>query len=176
MIRTRTISIFVILLAIAVVPLCAQNGTLKTKVSPTHAGVFVDGKYIGPAGYFAAAQKYPLSPGEHEVKLIDPRYEDLTTKVTITAGKTTTLKETMKPKELIKPPFGLLRVKNANPKAGVFLNGAFYGFVDEFDNAFQGLKLNPGEYDLKVVSAGATDFEQKVKIEADKTTLIHSSK
>lgn len=164
------------LVVATVLPLCAQNGTLKTKIAPNDAGVFVDGKYLGPAGYFAAASSFSVAPGEHEVKLVDPRYEDFTTKVTVTAGKTTTLKQTMKPKELIKPPFGVLRVKNANPKAGVFLNGYFYGFVDEIDNAFQGLLLNPGAYELKVVSPGGADFEQKVKIDADKVTLVHSSK
>jgi hypothetical protein len=168
----------VILAAFAsVVPLCAQTGTLRTKIAPNDAGVFVDGKYLGPAGYFAAASNFSVAPGDHEVKLVDPRYEDLTTKVTITAGKTTKLKETMKPKELAKPPFGVLRVKNKNPKAGVFLNGFFYGFVDEIDNHFQGLLLPPGEYDLKVTEpGGGDDFSQKVKVEASKTLIIHSSK
>ena len=35
---------------------------LKTKVDPTRAGVFVDGKYVGPAGRFGAARKYALAP------------------------------------------------------------------------------------------------------------------
>lgn len=176
MILIRQFSILLILSAIALAPLCAQNGTLKTKIAPNDAGVFVDGKYLGPAGYFASAQSFSVAPGEHEVKLVDPRYEDFTTKVTVTAGKTTTLKQAMKPKELIKPPYGVLRVKNTNPKAGVFINTYFYGFVDEIDNSFQGLLLNPGEYDLKVVVPGGSDFEQKVKIEANTTTVIHSSK
>ena len=33
-------------------------------------------------------------PGEHEVKLNDPRYEEFSTKVTITAGKTTVISQT----------------------------------------------------------------------------------
>ncbi|MEO8657342.1 MAG: PEGA domain-containing protein [Bryobacteraceae bacterium] len=175
MIRTRLISLLG-LLALLVGTLSAQTGTLKTKVAPNDAAVFVDGKYLGPAGYFASAQKYQVAAGEHELKLVDPRYEEYTGKITITAGKTTSVKEVLKKRELAKPPFGLLRVKNANPKAGVFLNNHFYGFVDEIDNTHQGLLLPPGEYELKVESPGAADFEQKVKIEADKTLLIHSSK
>lgn len=181
MIRMQALSrptvLFVAVALCTAIPLCAQTGTLKTKIAPNDAGVFVDGKYLGPAGFFAVGSTFPLPPGEHEVKLADPRYEEFTTKVSITAGKTTRLKQALKPKELIKPPFGLLRVKNTNPKAGVFINGYFYAFVDEIDNSFQGLRLNPGEYDLKVVSpGGGADFEQKVKIEADKVTLVHSSK
>ncbi len=162
--------------ALAVCPLWAQNGTLKLKVAPNDAAVFVDGTYLGPAGYFAAGSKYSVATGEHEIKLVDPRYEDFITKVSITSGKTTVLKQAMKPKELITPPWGLLRVKSTNPKAGVFLNDYFYAFVDEIDNSFQGLRLKPGEYDLKVVSPGSADYTEKVKIEADKVTLVRTSK
>ncbi len=58
--------------------------------------MFVDGKYLGPAANFKIARTYELSPGEHEVRLEEPRYEEIVTKVTITAGKKTVLKETMK--------------------------------------------------------------------------------
>jgi hypothetical protein len=56
--------------------------------------VFVDGKYLGPAANFRVARTYPVAAGEHDLKLVDPRYEELTTKVTITAGKKTTVHET----------------------------------------------------------------------------------
>src|SRR5215472_7800608 len=70
---------------------------LKTKVDPGRAGVFVDGKYVGPAANFRVGRKYGLSPGEHKIKLVEPRYEDVETTVTLTAGKTTVLSQTMKP-------------------------------------------------------------------------------
>jgi hypothetical protein len=53
---------------------------LKTKVNPGRAGVFVDGKYLGPAANFRMARKYTLAEGEHEVRPTEPRYEDLVTK------------------------------------------------------------------------------------------------
>ena len=58
--------------------------------------MFIDGKYVGPAANFKIARIYELSPGEHEVRLAEPRYEEIVTKVTITAGKKTVLKEQMK--------------------------------------------------------------------------------
>ena len=61
---------------------------LKTKVDPGRAGVFVDGKYMGPAANFKMGRKYAVAPGKHEVKLTDPRYEDFTTTVDVEAGKT----------------------------------------------------------------------------------------
>jgi hypothetical protein len=58
--------------------LAAQQGDtafLKTNVNPGRAGVFVDGKYVGPAGNFRIGRKYALPAGQHQVKLVDPRFE-----------------------------------------------------------------------------------------------------
>ena len=78
---------------------------------------------------------YALSEGEHEVRLSEPRYEDLAT--------------------------------------AVYVNDKFMGHAGEFNNSTQGLKLNPGEYALKIVPAsGGAGHEEKIRIEADKTTVI----
>src|SRR3954452_5260832 len=84
-----------------------QTGYLKTKVDPGHAGVFVDGKYLGPAGNFGVGRKYVLPPGEHKIKLVEPRYEDLETSVTIQEGKTVEVKQSMKALPVPKGPFGM---------------------------------------------------------------------
>lgn len=53
------------------------------------------------------------------------------------------------------------------------MNDKFMGHVDEFNNFAQGLLLNPGDYTLKVVSPdGKQELEQKIKIDANKTTHI----
>ncbi len=157
-------------------PLCAQGtGTLKTKVDPGRAGVFVDGKYLGPAANFKIARKYALSPGEHEVKLIDPRYEEVTRKVTITAGKTTTLAETLHALPLAKPPYGKIRTVGFQKYDAVYINDHFYGHADEFSNPGQYLCLPPGTYTVKVVPiAGGAAHEEKVTLEAEKMTIIKS--
>ena len=151
-----------------------QQGFLKTKVDPGRTGVFVDGKYVGPAANFKIARKYALTEGEHEVKLSDPRYEEVTTKVTIKAGKTTTLSEKLHALPLAKPPFGLLRIAHATKYDAVYINGRFYGHAAEFDNFAQGLLLNPGEYTVKIVPLeGGREHEEKIKIEANKTTFVN---
>lgn len=153
------------------------NGTLKTKVNPGRAGVFVDGKYVGPAANFKVARKYPLAAGEHEVKLSEPRYEEVTTKVTIAAGKTFTLNQSLKELPKPKPPFGRVRTESADKFAAVYVNGRYMGHTDEFSNSGQGLLLNPGEYDVKIVPvSGGSGTEQKVKVEADKTVVVGSRK
>lgn len=57
-------------------PICAQQagtGFLKVKANTGRAGVFVDGKYLGPAANFRTAQKHSISAGEHELVLREPR-------------------------------------------------------------------------------------------------------
>ncbi len=149
-----------------------SEGYLKAKVEPGRAGVFVDGKYVGPAANFKVTRKYPVPAGEHEIKLIDPRYEEVTKKVTITAGKTTQLTETLKPAPIAKPPYGILRTPGFEKYTAVYVNGKFYGHADEFDNFAQGLLLPPGTYDVKMVPMSGTPKEEKITIEANKTTLL----
>ena len=164
-----------LVIAVAGIPAVAQQSTgyLKTKVDPGRTGVFIDGKYVGPAENFRVGRKYVVAAGEHEVKLSDPRYEDYTTKVTIEAGKTTKLVETMKALPPAKPPFGRLRTISKDKFAAVYVNGKFMGHAGEFNNPMQGLLLNPGEYTVKIVPvAGGLGHEEKVKIEADKTVIV----
>ena len=164
-----------LLIAVASIPIVAQQNTgyLKTNVNPGRAGVFVDGKYLGPAGNFGVGRKYTVAAGEHEVTLSEPRYEDVVTKVTIQAGKTTKLAQTMKELPLAKPPFGLLRTMSEDKFAAVYVNGKFMGHAGEFNNSVQGLLLNPGAYTVKIVPvAGGEGHEEQVKIEADKVTIV----
>lgn len=165
-----------IITAIALVSLtcmAADTGRLKTEVDPGRAGVFIDGKYLGPAANFKVARTYELAPGEHEVKLEDPRYQEVVRKVTITAGKKTVLKETMTALPAAKPPFGRLRTQNPDHFAAVYVNDHFMGHVDEFSNFAQSLALPPGTYEVKIVPVNGQGTVMKtVTLEADKTTLV----
>ena len=167
----------VLLSAAACLPVAGQQttGYLKTKVDPGRAGVFIDGKYVGPAANFKVSRKYAVSPGEHEVKLLEPRYEDIVKKVTVQAGKTTKVSETMKALPAPKPPFGVLRTMGPDKFAAVYLNDKFMGHVDEFSNPAQGLKINPGTYTIRIVPvSGGNEHKEEVKIEADKTTIVRA--
>ena len=158
---------------IAAASLCAQQtGYMKTKVDPGRAGVFVDGKYVGPAANFGFARKYSLPAGEHKIKLVEPRYEDLETTVIVEAGKTVELKQTMKALPVPKGPFGRLRTENADKFAAVYVNDHYMGHVDEFSNAFQTLELPAGEYDVRIEPASGQPVTQKVKIEVGKTVIV----
>ena len=149
------------------------TGWLKVKANPSAAGVFIDGKYVGPAGNFGFARKYAVPAGEHEVLLRDPRYQDFTTKVKIESGKTSSISQSLQAATLAPPPYGKLRVEGGSKFDAVYVNDKYMGHLDEFNNFAQGLLLNPGDYTLKVVSpAGNQELEQKIKIEENKTTHV----
>jgi len=161
-------------------PLLAKKkdtGHLKTIVDPRRAGVFVDGQYLGPTADFKVANKFELSAGEHEVKLIDPRYEEFSSSVKIEAGKTTKLREKLKPVALPQPPFGRLRTvggTGTDKYAAVYIDGKFMGHVDEFNNFAQGLLLKPGDYTVRIApTGGGAVHEEKIRIDADKVTTVH---
>jgi hypothetical protein len=166
-----------LLIAVAGIPVVAQqsSGYLKTKVDPGRAGVFIDGKYVGPAGNFGMSRKYTVAAGEHEVRLSEPRYEDTVMKITIQPGKSTELAQTMKALPPAKPPFGCLRVVAPDKFEAVYVNGKFMGHAGEFNNSTQGLLLNPGEYTVKVVPvSGGEGREEHVKIEVNKTITVRA--
>jgi len=158
---------------ISTTAMAQQNiGYLKTNVNPGRAGVFVDGKYLGPAANFRVGRKYAVSAGQHEVKLVEPRYESVVKTVTVESGKTTKVVETMKALPAPKPPFGTLRTISKDKFAAVYVNGQFMGHTDEFSNSSQGLLLNPGTYTVKVEPLNGAPKEEQIKIEADKVTVF----
>jgi len=180
-----------LLLVVTAIPLLGQqnSGYLKTNVDPGRAGVFIDGKYVGPAGNFGLGRKYAVAAGEHEVKLSEPRYKDVVAKVTIQPGKTAELVENMTwaagywfpPDDLwealppAKPPFGTVRTICPNKFAAVYVDGRFVGHAGEFNNRAQGLLLNPGAYTVKIVPvSGGQGHEEQVRIEAGKVVIVRS--
>lgn len=159
----------------AALPLAAQqnaDGFLVAKVKPGRAGVFVDGRYLGPAENFRIARTYSVPAGEHEIRFVDPRYQDVVTNVTIEAGKKKELTASLPPVPLAQPPFGKLRILATDKFAAVFVNGRYCGHADEFSNFAQALLLNPGDYDVKIVPQTGTPITAKVKIDANKTTIV----
>ena len=179
--KPKTKPVFVMLASLWLVPVsvpAAQRpaessiGYLKTKVDPGRAGVFIDGRYMGPAGNFGVGRKYAVAAGEHEVRFTEPRYEDVITRVTIQPGKTTKLAHTMKSLPLAKPPFGRLRTTDFDKFSAVYVNEKYYGHADEFSNFAQGLLLNPGKYAVKIVPASGALHQEEVAIEADRVTII----
>lgn len=163
------------------IPSFAQDGSIVAKGKPGNAGVFVDGKYLGPASRFTVAEKYAVPAGEREITIKDPRYEDFTTKVTVNPKKKTTIRFSLTPAKPAEGPFGLLRLGGDGPESfmsvasgdtgAVWLNDRFYGYVDELNNKGSGLLLPAGTYKLKITDS-AYDLEQDVTIQANQKTVV----
>ncbi|MGH9664658.1 MAG: PEGA domain-containing protein [Bryobacteraceae bacterium] len=159
-----------------------DKGYVKARGNPGDAGVFINGKYAGPATRFTVPEKYEAPIGEVEVSIKDPRCEDYTTKVTVKGGKTAKIHYKLKRREPAKPPFGTLRLGGGEPESfmsvaagdagAIYLNDHFYGYVDELNNKGSGILLNPGTYDLHIDSPTFGDIRQKVTITANKVTIV----
>lgn len=176
LLRFSVASLLLLLLAFS--PISAQqagSGFLKVKANPGRAGVFVDGKYVGPAANFGMARKYAVAVGEHEVILREPRYQEYKTTVKIEAGRTATVSYSMQPRPLATPPFGKLKAAGFEKYAAIYVNDAYMGHTDEFNGPNQGLLLNPGEYNVKVTSqAGSTLLEEKVTVQQDQVHTLRA--
>lgn len=166
----RILAAFTLMLSLTCA--AADNGRLKLEVDPGRAGVFIDGKYVGPAANFKVGQTYQVAPGEHEIKLEDPRYQEIVKKVTIAAGKKTVMKETMVALPPAKPPFGRLRIENGDHFSAVYVNDRYMGHADEFDNFAQGLLINPGTYEVRIVPLSGSPVTKTVTVEAEKTVIV----
>lgn len=163
--------------------LAAQDtGYVKARGNPGDAAVFINGKYIGPASRFTVPEKYAAPAGEAEVTLREPRYEEYTTKVTVTPRKTARIHYRLKKLPVPEPPFGRFRLGGgeaasflsvaAGDVGAVYINDKYYGYVDELNNAGGGLLLKPGTYDLHVISPLFGDFKRQITIEANKVTIV----
>lgn len=160
-----------------VLPAVAQDSPAKIRVQadPSVAGLFIDGKYVGPAENFHISIPYEVAPGEHTIRLVDPRYEDYETTVTAVAGKTTKFNFKMTPKPAPTPPFGQIRtIQGASKFTAVYLNQQYVGHVDEFSNIAQRLLVPPGGYVIRFENpeSGAT-YEESITITANQTTTIN---
>ena len=173
-----------VVVSLLALPLCAadEDGYIKARGRPTGAGLFVDGKYIGPAGRFTVPEKYAVAPGEHEVTLRDPRFEEYTTKVTVQSKKTTKIKYKLKKLELPKGPFGRLRFGPDMPESfmsvtsgdlgPIYINDKYWGFIDELNNPGGGILLPPGEYTVRAEPQDFMPVNEKVTIKANEVTVI----
>jgi hypothetical protein len=107
--QKRLISVTLHLSPRATVP--EVTATLKLKIKPERAAVFLDEKYVGHAGEFGGAFKsMKISPGKHRVRVELPGYRTFDTEVNLLANQDTEVKTELikgsiqQNTPLIKPP------------------------------------------------------------------------
>jgi hypothetical protein len=73
------------------------TATLKLKIKPERAAVFLDGKFVGHAGDFGGAFKsMKISPGKHRVRVELPAYRTFETEVNLLANQESEIKTELK--------------------------------------------------------------------------------
>jgi PEGA domain len=69
------------------------TATLKLKIKPERAAVFLDGKFVGHAGDFGGAFKsMKISPGKHRIRVELPAYRTFETEVNLLANQESEIK------------------------------------------------------------------------------------
>jgi hypothetical protein len=94
-------------------------------------------------------------------------------KVSVEAGKTSTIRRSMEPLEReAKGPFGEL-VTQGFGNSAVYLNDAYYANANEISSDSKALLLKPGKYRLKIKTAdGETIRDETVTINGEETLIL----
>ena len=145
-----------------------QTGKLKTKIKPSEAAVWVDGKFVGHADRFnGPGQTLSLPAGDHDMRISLVYYQDYETKVTIEPNSTTVIKQQLGPSDERRPgpPYaeGKLRCK-PDVDAAVIVNGRFIGHCDQMNGPAQALLLWVGHHEIEVRLSGYKTFKTSVDV------------
>jgi hypothetical protein len=139
-----------------------------------HAGLWLDGQYIGAVKDLEGSEKLVLVPGEHNLlfKLIG--YEDVASTITVEPGIRREYRLVMRPAADVTYPdeknTAKLRIDVKPEIAAVFVNDRYVGRGDRFDG--RGVRLSAGTYRLTIALPGYETFNTEVTIEAGQTYEI----
>jgi hypothetical protein len=177
----------VIAVALGATAACAQDGKLKTTVTPKEAYIFVDGNAIQEWDY-VWSRTIKLSAGKHTVVIANYGYKPSTQDVNIEAGKTTKLEVKLDPAGgPVAGPYGKVQFSGvalkSTQRAAVLSNGTtpgyFVGHVDEFNHEViwkQELLMPPGTFHFTVTRQGKTIWSGDVTVAANKRVVIDLAK
>lgn len=161
----------------------AQNdvmGAVKFRTSnktEKSAGVWIDGKYIGYVSELHGYDKVTLLPGMHEIVVRQAGYSDFQQKINVQPSTRITIRLALKkdPRvEYAKNP-AELKLNVTPPGAGVFLDGAFAGYGQEFQGVGRAMLVNPGTHQIKFVLPGFEDFETQVNLAAKQKSAVKAT-
>ena len=92
------------------------TATLKLKIKPARAAVFLDGKFVGHAGDFGGAFKsMKIAPGKHRVRVELPGYRTYDTEVNLLANQVSEVKTEL-PKGSIEQNTPLIKKPDDKPQ------------------------------------------------------------
>jgi hypothetical protein len=173
--NTRTLSWA---FCIALIPLSlpatthAQNNVMgavqfqTSQKAERSAGVWIDGRYVGFISELRGYDKVMLLPGPHNIQIRQAGYTDFAQNVDVQPGTKIKVRVAMQKDPQVqyaKNP-AVLKLEVTPMEAGVFLDGAFAGYGQEFQGVGRAMLVNPGTHRIKFVLPGYQDFEAQVEL------------
>jgi len=144
-----------------------KSGFVQVKVTPAYAGVFVDGKYMGPSTLFASKEKaIRVGVGNHRVEVVEPYHETLVMDFQVTEGQYNEITKELKANG--KAPRNKVSaiVTEGFGEAAIYLDNEYFG------HAGRELRVRPGKFMLKLTSMDGTILRE-IKVEIrDRETLV----
>ncbi|AXI24711.1 serine/threonine protein kinase [Methanofervidicoccus sp. A16] len=133
------------------------KGFLKIFSTPSDAEAYINDEYKGKTPLVLK-----LDPGNYSVKVTKDGYEGYETEIVeIETGKIAEINVFLK-------PYGILKISSDPSDAEVYINGEYRG------NTPLELKLDPGNYSVKVTKDGYENYETKIEIKTGKTTEVNA--
>ena len=175
---TKALLATAMLLAFGATLIHAQDSTIKVRVSPPEAYIFVDGQ-----PFAHRSQTITLPAGQHMIGVYNYGFVPKVETFRLEPGVNPEFVARLEPlPETVKGPWGRLQIEgNVNDKAAVFINGIkpeyFVGHVDEMNNekiATQKLVLPIGTYELFIVNPKESTpfFTDKIEIRNNERLVI----
>ena len=138
------------------------------------AGVWIDGRYVGYVSELRGFDKVTLLPGPHDIVVRQAGYTDFEQKINVQPGMKIRVRVAMQkdPRvEYAKNP-AVLKLAVTPVEAGVFLDGAFAGYGQEFQGVGRAMLVNPGAHRIKFVLPGYQDYETQVEVAAKQKSEV----
>ncbi len=138
-----------------------NTGTVYAKSSPSGASVYVDGTYNG-----ITPMTLTLYPGNHNILLKLPGYNDWSTTVYVSSGSSQTINP-----GLVPAIYGSVSIGSAPAGASVFIDSAYQGIT----NPSGSLTLNnvlSGNHVIKVTASGYNDWIETVYVKPNANTYV----
>ncbi len=177
-----SIFIFIILLSFlfSVIPARAQNQVMgEVEFNPAakvdrHAGVWVDGQYVGFAEELKGDKKVMLLPGNHEIVLRQDGYKEITQNILVEPGKKLSITISMErdPETHYPEVTAKIKLKVLPERAAVFVDDRYVGDVHQFGGVGRSMLVSAGKHRIKIALAGYQTFETEVNLLANQKLTL----
>jgi hypothetical protein len=177
----RIVVIAAFLVSSVTFALAQDTATVKVRVSPPEAYIFVDGQ-----PFAHRSQTIALTAGEHTIGVYNYGFVPQVQTVTMQPGKNPEIVARLEAVPgNVSGPWGKVQIEDTNHKAAVFLNGVkpeyFVGHVDEINNGVmfhQKLVLPVGTYQLILVNPKETQpfYSEAIEVRDNERVIVNIAK